>query len=90
MAAAGALAVLALLVLPTRAGRPGDTRPAQDRSLVVDLQAAPGTALAEMNRITTVAAAELSGLAGVRSVGTHVGRAVASDQVSDVDTSESG
>jgi Cu/Ag efflux pump CusA len=90
VAAAGALAVLALLVLPALAlVRPGDTLPtAQDRSLVVDLQAAPGTALAEMNRITTAAAAELSGLAGVRSVGTHVGRAVASDRVSDVDTSE--
>ena len=68
---------------------PATTLPsAQDRSVVVHLQAAPGTALAEMNRITTAAAAELSGLSGVRSVGTHVGRAVASDRVSDVDTSE--
>ncbi|MFL6097739.1 MAG: efflux RND transporter permease subunit [Blastococcus sp.] len=88
--AAGALAVLALLALPGLAlVQPGDTLPsAQDRSLVVHLQAAPGTALAETNRITTAAAAELSDLAGVRSVGTHVGRAIASDRVSDVDTSE--
>ena len=88
--AAGVLAVLALLALPALALlTPGDVLPsAQDRSVVVHLRAAPGTALTEMNRITTAAAAELGNLAGVRSVGTHVGRAVASDRVSDVDTSE--
>jgi Cu/Ag efflux pump CusA len=67
----------------------GDTLPeAQDRSVVVRLQAAPGTALPEMNRITTAAAVELRGLEGVREVGTHVGRAIASDRVADVDRSE--
>jgi Cu/Ag efflux pump CusA len=89
-AAAGALAVLAVLAVPALLLlRPGDTLPsAQDRSVVVRLQAAPGTALPEMNRITTAAAAELSDLAGVRSAGTHVGRAIGSDRVVDVDTSE--
>ncbi|MET0764159.1 MAG: efflux RND transporter permease subunit [Blastococcus sp.] len=89
-AAAGALAVLALLAVPALVLlQPGETLPsAQDRSVVVRLQAAPGTALPEMNRITSVAAAELSELAGVRSAGTHVGRAIGSDRVVDVDASE--
>jgi Cu/Ag efflux pump CusA len=89
-AAAGALALLALLVLPALLLlQPGDTlASAQDRSVVVRLEAAPGTALSEMNRITAAAAAELSDLSGVRSAGTHVGRAIGSDRVVDVDTSE--
>jgi Cu/Ag efflux pump CusA len=41
-----------------------------------------------MNRITTTAAGEVGRLPGVRTVGTHVGRAIASDRVVDVDTSE--
>jgi Cu/Ag efflux pump CusA len=85
-----ALMVLALLAVPGIALlRPGDVLPtAQDRSVVVHLRAAPGTALPEMNRITTAAAAELRTLPGVRTAGTHVGRAIASDRVADVDTSE--
>lgn len=84
------LAVLALLAVPgIVAGRDGSAlATAEDRSLVVRLQAAPGTALEEMNRITTAAARELQTLHGVRTAGTHVGRAVASDRVTDVNTSE--
>ena len=48
----------------------------------------PGTSLAEMDRITGLAAAELRELHGVESVGTHVGRAVGADEVVDVDASE--
>jgi multidrug efflux pump subunit AcrB len=90
LSAAVVLLVLALLAVPGIALLGGgDTLPtAQDRSLVVRLQAAPGTGLAEMNRITTVAAAELRGLHGVRTAGTHVGRAIASDRVVDVNSSE--
>jgi Cu/Ag efflux pump CusA len=84
------LLVLALLAIPAiTLIRHGDALPeAQDRSLIVRLEAAPGTGLGEMNRITTVAAAELRNVPGVRTAGTHVGRAVASDRVSDVNTSE--
>jgi Cu/Ag efflux pump CusA len=60
----------------------------QDRNVLVRLQAAPGTALNEMNRITERAAAELRTVAGVRSTGAHVGRAIGSDQVVDVDSAE--
>ena len=43
--------------------------------------ATPSTSLAEMNRITARAAAELRGIPGVREVGGHVGRAITSDQI---------
>jgi Cu/Ag efflux pump CusA len=84
------LGVLALLAVPGIVlQRGGDRLPvAQDRSVVVRLEAAPGTGLDEMNRITTRAADELRRLPGVRAAGTHVGRAIASDQVADVNTSE--
>jgi Cu/Ag efflux pump CusA len=85
-----ALGVLALLAVPgVSALRSGEALPvAQDRSVVVHLQGARGTALAEMDRITSAAAAELRTLPGVRAAATHVGRAIASDRVADVDTSE--
>jgi Cu/Ag efflux pump CusA len=84
------LGLLALLAVPGIVlQRGGDRLPvAQDRSVVVRLEAAPGTGLQEMNRITSRAAAQLRGLPGVRTAGTHVGRAVASDRVTDVNTSE--
>jgi Cu/Ag efflux pump CusA len=84
------LGILALLLVPGIAllGS-GDRLPAaQDRDVVVALRAAPGTSLTEMDRITSRAAAELGELDGVRDVGTHVGRAIASDRQADVDRSE--
>jgi Cu/Ag efflux pump CusA len=88
-------AVVALAVLVVLAGagisqlRPGDALPVlQDRSVLVRLEAAPGTSLSEMDRITGLAAAELRAVAGVGSTGTHVGRAVGADSVVDVDSSE--
>jgi Cu/Ag efflux pump CusA len=90
MAAGLALALLALLAVPGVALlHSGRTLPtAQDRSVMVRLQAAPGTALSEMNRITNTAAAELGTLPGVHTAGTHVGRAIASDRIADVDKGE--
>jgi Cu/Ag efflux pump CusA len=90
LAAGLALALLALLAVPGMALlHSGRTLPtAQDRSVMVRLQASPGTALGEMNRITNAAAAELGTLPGVQTAGTHVGRAIASDRVADVDKGE--
>jgi Cu/Ag efflux pump CusA len=84
------LAVLALLVLPGLVLlHKGDILPAaQDRSVLVRLQGAQGTGLSEMNRITTAAAAELAKVPGIRTAGTHVGRAIASDRVADVNSGE--
>lgn len=60
----------------------------EDRNVLVRLEAAPGTSLPEMDRITGRAAEEIRGLDGVASVGMHVGRAVGADEVVDVDASE--
>jgi CzcA family heavy metal efflux pump len=60
----------------------------KDTNLLIRWDAAPGTSLPEMDRITTRAASELRSIPGVRSVGAHVGRAVTSDQVVGVDSSE--
>lgn len=89
-AAALLVVLLALLAVSGIAMlSPGRVLPtAQDRSVIVALQAAPGTALAETNRITTLAAAELDRLPGVRAAGTHVGRAIASDRRTDVNAGE--
>ena len=60
----------------------------EDRNVLIRFEGAAGTSLAEMDRITGIAAAELRGLPGVSSVGTHVGRAIGSDELVDVDASE--
>ena len=54
----------------------------------MEWKAAPGTSRTEMARITDRVAEELRGLPGVRDVGAHIGRAVTSDQVSNVDSGE--
>jgi Cu/Ag efflux pump CusA len=81
------LAAVALVALPQLSS--GSLLPnLEDRNVLVRLQAAAGTSLTEMDRITGVAAAELRALPGVGSVGNHVGRAVGADEVVDVDAAE--
>jgi Cu/Ag efflux pump CusA len=84
------LAVLAALVLVgVPQLRSGSVLPVlEDRNVLVRFEAAPGTSLAEMDRVTGAVAAELRELSGVASIGTHVGRAVGADEVVDVDASE--
>ena len=60
----------------------------KDRDIVVRMQAAAGTSLPAMTRITTAASKELRAIAGVRSVGAHIGRASTSDLVSSVDKAD--
>ncbi len=85
-AAVGVLALSGLAVTPFLHGA---ALPAlQDRSLLVHWQAAPGTSLPEMDRITEAAGRQLRTVPGVATVGAHVGRALTSDQVSDVDSAE--
>ncbi|MGH2679286.1 MAG: efflux RND transporter permease subunit [Actinomycetota bacterium] len=52
--------------------------------LLVHWEAAPGTSLPAMNRVTGDVVDELGALPGVREVSAHVGRAFHSDQVVDV------
>ena len=85
----GLALLLGLVVAGLPSLRSGSLLPGlEDRNVLVRFEAAAGTSLAEMDRITGIAAAELRGLPGVSSVGTHVGRAVGADEVVDVDASE--
>jgi Cu/Ag efflux pump CusA len=60
----------------------------KERDLVIAVQAAPGTSQPAMNRVLGLAAAELRELPGVRRVGSHVGRAIMSDQVVNIDAGQ--
>ncbi|GAB2832029.1 efflux RND transporter permease subunit [Lentzea nigeriaca] len=62
--------------------------PRLDRNLLVRWQTAAGTSLAEMDRVTSAAAGEVRAISGVRAVGAHVGRAIASDQTVNVNAGE--
>src|SRR6266480_161242 len=87
--ALAAVLVLALLAIIPQATGNGSLLPApQDRNLLLHVQALPGTSLIEMDRITAAAGNELQTLPGVRSVGTHVGRAIGSDQLTNVNSAE--
>jgi CzcA family heavy metal efflux pump len=60
----------------------------KDTDLLIRLNGTPGTSHPEMTRITAQASKELKQLQGVRDVGAHVGRAITSDQIVSVDSSE--
>jgi Cu/Ag efflux pump CusA len=82
----GALLALGLAVLPL-AGH-AMIPSLQDRDLLIHWEAAPGTSLPEMNRVTGLVVQELRTIPGVRNVGAHVGRAITSDQSTDVNGGE--
>lgn len=56
--------------------------------LLIQWEAAPGTSRSEMNRIAAQASNELRAIAGVRNVGSHVGRAETGDQVVGINSGE--
>jgi len=60
----------------------------KDGDLLIHWDGAPGTSRTEMNRIVAAASRELSGIDGVRNVGGHVGRAVMSDLVVNINSGE--
>lgn len=60
----------------------------REGDLVIQQNAPPGTSLGRMNEITAQVVDELSSLPGVRTVGAHVGRAIASDQIVNVNSGE--
>jgi len=53
----------------------------EERQLLVNVDAPPGTSRPEMVRMTTAMSRELRATAGIENVGIHVGRAVLADQV---------
>jgi CzcA family heavy metal efflux pump len=88
LAAAAVLVLATLTVIPQLRSDRVMLPTFQDRELTVHLQAAAGTSLPEMQRLTARAGAELRGLPGVRDVGSHVGRALMADQSVNVDSAE--
>ncbi len=60
----------------------------KERELLVNWSTPPGTSHVETYRITSRVSSELRSLAGVRSVGAHVGRAVTGDQVVGINSSQ--
>lgn len=89
------VAVVAVVAVLTVAGLVAvpfldtDMRPRlQERALLIHWETAPGTSHPEMSRITTRVAEELRTLPGVRNVGAHVGRALTSDEVANVNSGE--
>lgn len=86
-ASVGVLVLVGLAAVPQLHG--DHLLPAShDRDMLVRLRAVPGTSLQEMDRITGAISREVDAIRGIRGVGVHVGRAVASDQVADVDSAE--
>jgi len=53
----------------------------QDRNVLVQWRAAPGTSLGETTRVTRLAERELARIDGIDSVGAHAGRAILGDQI---------
>ena len=60
----------------------------KERDVLVHVETPPGTSLTRMNDVTEQVVAELGSVPGVASVGGHVGRAVMSDEVVDVNAGE--
>jgi len=85
-AATGVFLLAALLVFPFLDRSPLPSF--RDGSVLVEWRAVPGTSLPEMDRITGRVGHELAALPGVVDVGAHVGRAITSDQVVDVDAGQ--
>ncbi len=64
-------------------------RPAlEERDIIVQLEAEPGTSLPLMDEITAQIAEDLRALPGIANVGAHVGRAIMSDQIVNVNVAE--
>jgi CzcA family heavy metal efflux pump len=85
--AVGVLIAAAFALIPQLGGK-SLVPTVQDRNLLIHWQAAPGTSLPEMTRITTAATQDLRAVPGVRDVGAHIGRAIAADQIVNVNSAE--
>ncbi|MBI1878886.1 MAG: efflux RND transporter permease subunit, partial [Chloroflexi bacterium] len=83
---AGVIIVVGLAMLPFL--RQSLLPSFKEPDLLIHLDGAPGTSHPEMNRIVAQASQELRSIPGVRNVGAHVGRAVMSDQIVDINSSE--
>ncbi|HET9722735.1 MAG TPA: efflux RND transporter permease subunit [Actinomycetota bacterium] len=83
---AGVAVLVGLLTLPFLDASSAVTL--RESDLLIHFDAPPGTSLPAMNEVTAAAVDELGQVAGVRNVSAHVGRAVHSDQVVNVNSGE--
>ena len=81
------LVVGALAAVP-QLSAPSYVPVAQDVNLLMHVDTQLGTSLSEMNRVMGLLSKDLRDIEGVSSVGGHVGRAVTSDQLGDVNDGE--
>jgi Cu/Ag efflux pump CusA len=87
----GAVAVLLVGGIAATIPQRGDAAlvpTARDLNLLLQFDTPQGTSLTETNRVAALMSAELRRVTGVRAVGGHVGRAVTSDQLGDVNAGE--
>ncbi|MGI8692135.1 MAG: efflux RND transporter permease subunit [Geodermatophilaceae bacterium] len=87
-AVAAVIAVLAIAFTPALVRGEPVVPVLQDRTLLVQWDGLAGTSHPEMSRITAQVSTELRALPGVSNVGGHVGRAITSDQVVNVNSAE--
>jgi Cu/Ag efflux pump CusA len=85
-AAAGALLVVGLVAMPF-VDRSSSVQ-LKETDLLIRWDTAPGTSLPAMNEVTTAAVSELTSVPGVSGVSAHVGRAIHSDQIVNVNSGE--
>ena len=60
----------------------------KERDILIQLEAAPGTSLPRMDEITAQIVDELHSQPGVGSIAAHIGRAIMSDQIVNVNSAE--
>ncbi|MCP4381746.1 MAG: efflux RND transporter permease subunit [Hyphomicrobiales bacterium] len=85
----GAACVLAVVAIGLAAVAERAVVPTfKERDIVIDWAAAPGTSHPAMARFVANVAGDLRGLPGVDNVGAHIGRAINSDRVGNVNTAQ--
>lgn len=85
--AAALLGALCLALVP-QLGNRSLIPPMQDRDLLIQWQALPGTSLTEMQRVLGDAGSSLRAVPGVNGVASHIGQSLMGDQIVDVDSAE--
>ncbi|HEX6433817.1 MAG TPA: efflux RND transporter permease subunit [Gemmatimonadales bacterium] len=86
LAALGILLLVGLVAVPFlgTSASPG----LREGNVVIELGTPPGTSLGRMNEVSAQMVGELSSLPGVRTAAAHLGRAIASDQIVNVNSGE--
>ncbi len=87
-----AVAVVAAVVVAGAIALPFVTRDANpaltERNLVIELDTAAGTSLTRMTDLTEGVVDAVAAVDGVRTVGAHIGRAITSDEIGNVNSAE--